>query len=122
MISSTIKSGDWKGEKHVPVIKAPEKVKKGELIEVKLSVGEEIAHPNNYKHHIDWIKVFFQPQGKPAFEVGALSFSCHDEDNQIFSEPRGSVYFKAEVSETIHALSFCNIHGLWENEVGIVVE
>jgi len=28
-IGETIQSGDWKGEKHVPVIHAPEKVKKG---------------------------------------------------------------------------------------------
>ena len=28
-VADTIQSGDWKGEKHVPVIEAPEKVKAG---------------------------------------------------------------------------------------------
>ncbi|WP_376698311.1 desulfoferrodoxin family protein, partial [Bacillus licheniformis] len=35
-----MKSGDWKGEKHVPVIHAPQTAKAGEEIEVKVCVGE----------------------------------------------------------------------------------
>lgn len=121
MISQTIKSGDWKGEKHVPVIHAPESAKKGESIEVKVCVGEEIAHPNTDKHHISWIKIFFQPEGKPPFEITTLNFQSHDEDNQIFAEPKGVVYFKADAPGTIHAMSFCNIHGLWESEQKISI-
>ena len=30
-IGNLYQSGDWKGEKHVPVIHAPEKVKKGDV-------------------------------------------------------------------------------------------
>lgn len=115
LLSQSVKSGDWKGEKHVPQIEAPATFKAGEEIEVKVCVGAEIAHPNTDKHHITWIKVFFQPEGKTPFEVGTLEFNAHDEDNKLFSSYKGSVFFKAETNGTIHALSFCNIHGLWEN-------
>lgn len=116
MLSTTIKSGDWKGEKHVPVIEAPDTFKAGEEIEVKVSIGKEIPHPNTDKHHICWIKVFFQAEGKPPFEVGTVEFNAHDEDHKLFSSYKGSVYFKAETAGKIQAVSFCNIHGLWENE------
>lgn len=46
------KEADWKKEKHVPVIESPDKVKKGEFFEVKVSLGKEIAHPNTTEHHI----------------------------------------------------------------------
>lgn len=115
LLSSTVKSGDWKGEKHVPVIEAPETFKKGEDIDVMVSIGKEIPHPNTDKHFIAWIKVFFQPEGKAPFEIGTIEFKAHDEDNALFSNYKGSVSFKAETSGTIHAMSMCNIHGLWES-------
>ena len=51
-IGELIQSGDWKGEKHVPVIDAPASVKAGEAVCVKLCVGAEIAHPNTPEHFI----------------------------------------------------------------------
>ena len=47
-----LQTGDWKGEKHVPVIHAPEKVKAGVCFDLKISIGDEIKHPNTLEHHI----------------------------------------------------------------------
>ena len=58
-----VQSGDWKGEKHVPVVEAPEKVSSGEAFKVEVSIGKEIAHPNTAQHHIKWIKLLFVPEG-----------------------------------------------------------
>ena len=51
-LGDLIQSGDFKGEKHVPVIESPAKVKAGEAFKVCLSVGKEIPHPNKPEHHI----------------------------------------------------------------------
>lgn len=121
-IGNLYQSGDWKGEKHVPVIHAPEKAKKGEYLEVKVLIGEEIAHPNTLEHHIGWIKVYFQNEGsKFPVEVANLDFAAHGELN-TFTDAFGVVRFKAEKSGTIYATSYCNIHGLWENSVELIVE
>ena len=40
-LGDLIQSGDFKGEKHVPVIEAPSKIKAGEAFKVCLSVGKE---------------------------------------------------------------------------------
>ncbi len=121
-LGKLLQSGDWKGEKHVPVIDAPEKVKKDELFEIKVSIGDEIPHPNTLEHHISWIKVFFHPEGSNfPVEIGNIDFMAHGEGN-IFNEPYAALKTKVDNPGTIYALSYCNIHGLWENSVEVALE
>ena len=37
-------SGDWKSEKHVPIIEAPDRVEKGAFFSMKVSIGKEVAN------------------------------------------------------------------------------
>jgi len=123
-----IQKADWKAEKHVPVIEAPEQVKAGEIFEVKLSLGKEIAHPNTTEHHIRWISLFFRPEGdKFTYQVGHYEFSAHGESaagaNQgpVYTHHAVSASLKIEKSGTLYALALCNIHGLWESSRQIAV-
>lgn len=121
-----VQSGDWKGEKHVPVIELPEKPKAGEAFCVKLGVGNEIPHPNTAAHYIKWIKLYFIPNGgKFAVELGSLSFDAHGDSMDgaktapAFAEPFGCIRAKLSESGTLVAQSYCNIHGLWENSLPV---
>ena len=106
-IGDLIQSGDWKGEKHVPVIDAPAAVKAGEVAHVKLCVGAEI-------------KLYFKPAGgKFAVELGELNFNMHGE---TAVEPKGCLHVKLKESGTLIAVSYCNLHGLWESSAEIAVE
>ncbi|SDK84114.1 class II SORL domain-containing protein [Natronincola ferrireducens] len=117
-----LQSGDWKGEKHVPVIHAPEKVKAGETFDLRVSIGDEIPHPNTLEHYISWVKVFFfQDGGKFPVELAEFKFTAHGEGGN-FSEPAGATKVKLNKSGTIYAVSYCNIHGVWENNKEITVE
>ncbi|SHH24970.1 superoxide reductase [Caloranaerobacter azorensis DSM 13643] len=121
-LGQLLQSGDWKGEKHVPVIQIPENIKSNEEIEIKVSVGEEIKHPNTLEHHISWIKVFYLPEGsKFPVELGTFNFTAHGE-NSILNEPIVVTHVKLDKSGTIYALSYCNLHGLWENSKEIKVQ
>lgn len=129
MISEVIQTGDWKGEKHVPVIEAPEKVKAGEAFEVSVMVGKEIPHPNTTEHHIKWIALFFKPEGgKFVYELAKFNFEVHGESTDgpnkgpAYVEPMGKACVKLTASGKLYAVSYCNIHGLWESEKAIVVE
>ncbi len=114
MLSETIKSGDWKGEKHVPVI---EYEKKDGMIEVEVSVGKEVPHPNTPEHHIAWIELYFKPEdGQFPILVGRVAFTAHGDP---VTEPKAKFYFKCEKKGELMALSYCNIHGLWENTVKV---
>ncbi|MDR3321093.1 MAG: class II SORL domain-containing protein [Synergistaceae bacterium] len=121
-IGDFVQSGDWKGEKHVPVIEAPDHAAAAELIKVKFGVGKEIAHPNTAAHHIKWIKLFFVPDGgKFAVELASVSFDAHGDSadpakpGPALAEPFSAVKVKLSASGTLLAQSYCNLHGLWEN-------
>lgn len=113
-------SADFKKEKHVPVIEAPDKIKKGDLIKVTVTVGKEIAHPNKTEHHIRWIDIYFHPQGeKFPCHIGRSEFNAHGESGQgpdtstVYTNHEVTLSFKTEKPGTIYASSYCNIHGLW---------
>jgi superoxide reductase len=122
-------SADWKSEKHVPVIDAPAKVKKGEIFKVTVSVGKEVSHPNKTEHHIRWIEVYFQPEGaKFPYQIGLADFTAHGESTEgpdtgsVYTHHEATLSFKTDKSGTIFAASYCNIHGLWQNSQEIEVD
>lgn len=121
-VGTLYQSADWKAEKHVPVIDAPDTLKKGEFTKVTVSVGKQIAHPNTTEHHIRWIEVYFQPDGeKFPFELGRFELGAHGESAQgpntstVFTHPEVTTSFKTDKNGVIFAGSYCNIHGLWES-------
>jgi superoxide reductase len=122
-------TADWKQEKHVPVIEVPEKVKKGQFFDVKVTIGKEVAHPNKTEHHIRWIAVYFRPrEGKFPYQISKALFTAHGESTEgpdtstVYTHHQAVFSFKTEVPGTIYAASYCNIHGLWQNEKEIEVE
>jgi len=128
-LSERIQRADWKKEKHVPVIEAPATAKAGDLVEVKVSLGKEIAHPNTTEHHISWITLYFHPEGdKFTHQVGHFEFSAHGEavagPNQgpVYAHHGVTAWVKLTKSGTLHALALCNIHGLWESSQEITIE
>ena len=113
-LTETVQTADFKTEKHVPVIHVE---KEEGLLKIKTIVGEEIEHPNTLEHHIAWIKVFFKPEGeKFPIEVGSYEFSAHGE-GEVFTVPCVEAAVKTDKGGEVYALSYCNIHGLWENSV-----
>ena len=123
-LNNLVQSADWKQEKHVPVIEIIGEVKKGEPIKVNVCVGKEISHPNTTEHHIRWINIYFLPEGeKFSYHIGKSNFNSHGASTNgantstIYTNPEATLSFKTEKSGTIIAFSFCNIHGLWKNEL-----
>lgn len=103
-------------EKHVPVIKAPDRVKAGEFFEVTVVVGDEVPHPNTVEHHIKWIQVFAKEDGKEVVHVGTFDFG------PTYADPRVTFRMKLSKPATLYAIEYCNIHGLWESSQDIAVE
>ena len=91
IFDTIIQTGDWKGEKHVPVI---EKTETG----VTVKVGS-IPHPMEEAHYIEFIEIIA--------------------DNKIykkFLKPGDEPIANFEIkSDNIKAIVYCNIHGLWQS-------
>lgn len=121
-----VQKADWKKEKHVPVIEVKSTPQKNEAFDVHLCVGNEIAHPNTTEHHISWIKLFFKPANdKFTYHLGTYQFDAHFESVKGANEGPAAcepcVHTKVILKEAgqLIALSYCNIHGLWESELEI---
>jgi superoxide reductase len=127
-LGDQFQSADFKAEKHSPAIECPATVKAGEKFQIAVSVGKEIAHPNTTEHHIRWIQVFFKPdEDKFSYQLANCEFTAHGEaaaganQGPAFTEPSLSATLSLKKSGTLFALSFCNIHGLWESSKAVKV-
>jgi superoxide reductase len=127
-LSEHIKTADWKSEKHVPVIECPDTVKADEIFQVKVTLGKEVAHPNKTEHHIRWMSLYYHDEGgKFPHQVVHAEFTAHGESAD--GPDKGPVHTHHEVVASLkiakggmlHAMSYCNIHGLWESSKQIKV-
>ena len=128
-IYTHIQTGDWKAEKHVPAIEAPDKVTAGEVFDVNVSLGKAANHPNTVEHHIRYIRLFFKPDDdKFVYNVGNCEFTAHGEsaagpnEGPVHCHHGATFQMMVEKPGTLHAVSYCNIHGLWEAKKRIDVE
>lgn len=124
-----LQKADWKAEKHVPVIELLAKPTKTENVKIAISVGKEIPHPNTTEHHIRWIEVCFLPLNeKFPYQLARCEFDSHGESVQgpnnstVYTQPVITLSFATQKSGTLIALSYCNIHGLWESSLVLNVE
>lgn len=124
-----VQEADWKLEKHVPVIECEEVVDADKFVEVKVGIGKEVAHPNTTAHHISWITLYFHPEGeKFSYQLGHYEFNAHGASAQgpdtstVYTHHDIITHFKTSKPGTILALSYCNIHGLWQSSKMIKIK
>lgn len=117
MLGDIIKKDDFKNEKHVPTIECPDSVNSEEAFSVEVQVGKEIKHPNTVEHHIKYIELFVHYDGDP----NTVCLGRYDFGPSV-GEPHVKAAIKLPKSGTLIALSYCNIHGLWENTKKITVK
>ncbi|HON81029.1 MAG TPA: class II SORL domain-containing protein [Methanoregulaceae archaeon] len=103
-----------KRESHTPKIDAPSKAKPDEAITVKVSVG---PHPNTVEHSIRWLAVFFYEEGRAFNPITLAKVSF----NAPTTEPEISLKVRLPRTGVIHALEYCNLHGLWSGKKEITI-
>lgn len=123
-LNDSIKTADFKSEKHVPVMDIV--AKEGDMYTIGLKIGKEVPHPNTTEHFIAYVDLFFKSEdGKFIEHLGRADFTAHGAS--IEGANKGSAYtepvaaFKVKITKPgkLTAVSYCNIHGLWESELAI---
>jgi superoxide reductase len=111
------------------MIDCPTKAKEGELIEVKISIGKEIAYPNTMEHFIAWMNLFFTPTGvKNVYKLRSFTFNSHGASvngpnaGTVYTHHTASTFFKTNNSGTLYAVSYCNIYGFWQSPKEITIQ
>lgn len=98
-------------KKHLPIITAPKRIKKGEHFEVTVEVGKLLTHPNEPGHFIEFIELY-----------AGDTYLCRMD----FTAKTTCPILKACVCldhahGKLRAFERCNLHGTWENEIDIEV-
>ena len=99
-------------QKHLPVISAPDKVKRDEVFNVTVEVGKLKAHPNETAHFIEWVELY-----------AGDTFLFRTNLSGSLSQPAISIPVKlSHAHGPLKAWAKCNMHGLWEGSKEITVE
>lgn len=100
-------------EKHVPVIEVGKGKGEGGADIVHVVVGKEVPHPNTVEHHIAWIEVFGVKKDGQLINLGRAAFA------PSYTSPNIRLQITATDYKVFCVLSYCNVHGLWENCVEV---
>jgi superoxide reductase len=103
-----------KRESHTPKIEVPAMVKPDQAFDLKVTVG---PHPNTVEHSIRWIAVYLNEDGRafnPVF-LGKASLT------PVTTQPELVLKVKLLKGGVIHAVEYCNLHGLWSGKKEIRV-
>lgn len=91
-------------KKHTPVIRAPEKVGKGEKFEVEVEVGHYKDHPNEHDHFIQFITLY----SGDTF-LGRIDLVSEK------SHPKVTFEVSLDHGHSLVAYEHCNMHGTWKS-------
>ncbi len=104
-----------KAETHTPKIEAPDKVKAGEPFKVTITVG---PHEMRDVHSIRKVEVYIYEEGRAFNPIHVATVEFGPE----YTEPQVTLTLKLKKTSVLYAISYCNLHGLWEARKKIEVE
>jgi len=98
-------------DRHMPHVICPDQVKRGEKFKIKVMLGEEYTHPDDYDHSISLLQLWNRETllAEARYTPGVYgNLPSHVEVDFYIVAP--------EVSMNLSAMSVCSKHGLWQSE------
>ena len=98
-------------DRHSPFIHCEESAKKGEKFKVKVKVGNEYTHPDDFDHYIAYVQLFNGDTllAQATFTPGALGNQKGHVEVDFYIIPTTNKL-------NLTAIAYCTKHGLWESE------
>ncbi len=90
-------------KKHIPVIRAPDRVKAGEAFEVTVEVGALLTHPNELAHFIEFIELYAGHVYLARVDFTAKTTCPVAKVSLVLPRDLGP----------LRAFARCNLHGVW---------
>jgi len=105
-----LKSKEAEGkEKHVPIIEIGKGRGREGVDVVRVVVGRDVPHPNTVEHHIAWIELYGVKKDGQVIDLGRADFA------PSYTNPNVRLQVPVKEFKAFCALSYCNIHGVWQN-------
>jgi superoxide reductase len=97
-------------DRHTPVVICEATARRGEKLKVKVRIGTEFQHPDDYDHFISYLQLWNRETFLAAvhFTPGVLGSASEHVEVDFYIVPK--------VSMNLSAMSSCTKHGLWQSE------
>jgi len=102
-------------DRHSAFVHVNGNAKKGEKYQVKVQVGEEYQHPDDFNHYISYVQLWDGEKllAQANFTAGALGSAPGQVEVDFYIVPTKS-------SLKLTATAFCTKHGLWQSDEKVV--
>lgn len=102
-------------DRHSAFVHCADTATKGEKFKVKIQVGEEYLHPDDFDHYIQWVQLWDGENmlAQANFTAGALGNAPSQLEVDFYVVPT-----KGKMKLT--AMAFCTKHGLWKSDEQVV--
>lgn len=98
-------------DRHMPHILCDDEVKKGEVFRVKVKMGENYTHPDDYEHFISTLQLWNRETLLAEAKYSSGAYGNKPSNIEV------DFYINApEVSMNLSAMAVCTKHGLWQSE------
>jgi superoxide reductase len=98
-------------DRHSPFIHCEKIAKNGEKFCVKVKVGNEYTHPDDFEHYISYVQLFNGDSllAQATFTSGALGNQKNHVEVDFYIVPTTKKL-------NLTAVAYCTKHGLWESD------
>ena len=101
-------------DRHSAFVHCEKDATKGEKFKVKVKVGDEYAHPDDFDHYIAYVQLWdgetFLAQAN--FVAGALGSAANQLEVDFYIVPTKKM--------KLTAMAYCTKHGLWQSDEVVV--
>ena len=101
-------------DRHSAFIHCESQAIKSEKFKVKIKIGDEYKHPDDFDHYISWVQLWDGERmlAEASFLAGAQGGAPSQVEVDFYIVPSKTM--------KLIALAYCTKHGLWQSEEKIV--
>jgi len=98
-------------DRHSPFVYVEGEAVKGQKLKVKVKVGNEYSHPDDFDHYIAYVQLWDGDTllGQTTFTPGTLGNERGQVEVDFYIVPKSDKL-------SLNAMSYCTKHGLWQSE------
>lgn len=97
-------------DRHSAFVHCEDTAKAGEKFKVKVMVGDEYKHPDDFDHYIQWVQLW-----NKETMLAEASFSAGSQGNAP-SNLEVDFYIVPQKGMKLMAHAYCTKHGLWQSD------
>lgn len=101
-------------DRHSAFIHADSHASKGEKFKVKIKIGDEYKHPDDFDHYISWVQLWDGERmlTEASFVAGMQGGAPSQVEVGFYVVPTKTM--------KLTAIAYCTKHGLWQSDIKIV--